>query len=515
MNTLIQLPQKSWSAEQWFTTLQADAGTWQLIPTLSQAQWLGHAQQWQKTAQQYAFSKQLPAALQLGNMIQRVGEQLSADSLIAFAHWTFGNLYIIDQQASQALDHYRQAETLYRQLQDTANLARMNVGMVAALIRADQFSAARAVIEFTFPILEKSADPQDQKRYAGLANNAAVVYRHFADYDAAISLYEKKVVLYEQQPNNPKAQAEIARTLLNLGILKTELNLWEEAEEAFARSQKLFERADLPVQYHHDIERLCFHYASLASQRDPDAPYIAQIFMDARKQIHELDNQLSLAIIEAQWRTKMGVISAEFRQHLTQLRQQLIHTQVHKRNLVQVDLLIASQSEPDAAIPQLETLRTQNDAISDWQLHFDILRRLGEAHQKRTCLHTAQTVFEEAINLLETISQELPSSHLRTGFLDDKLEVYQDLAKLRLHQHDIAGALTWVERGRGRELLHLLAGENPQTEPPQLALDQLIKQIPADTLLLCYFTLRDELWLLPLTKQKILPTYNLGHCITP
>jgi len=76
----------------------------------------------------------------------------------------------------------------------------------------------------------------------------------------------------------------------------------------------------------------------------------------------------------------------------------------------------------------------------------------------------AEAHFKRAIELLEGVRATLGVDEFKTAYLGDKLDVYGNLVDLLLDQGRSAEALEYAERAKSRALLELLAGRGEQTE---------------------------------------------------
>ncbi|MCP4537503.1 MAG: CHAT domain-containing protein [Chloroflexi bacterium] len=530
-------------------------------------------QGWKQSAHEYAYAGDARRALSTANIILDVGEWRDDDSIRALGNWTCGNVYTIIGEANDAQPYYQAAERHYRVQKDDLNLARMRVGIVYQLYQAQKYKEACQLAEETEPVLAASHTQDDQKRLASIANNWAISLDHLGDYEKALALYERKIALWKQWPDNPRTPLEIARTQVNIGILKKRVNLWAEAEISLDAGQQAL-RGSSTDQYRKDLVNARIHLADLLGRRG--AP--PDVVLDAFDQAHavraslpgsdeDILDLLHLDLLEFEWRLRAGYVPTDSLNRLTALRAQATAAG-QARETMRTGLLLANyhalQGNIPEAIASCTDVRESAHTSDDWEMLYRAWYTLGWIHVQRKDTLTALEAFQSAVAMIESVGQQVASGDLRSGFLEDKLIVYQDLIGLYLDKQDSASAFHWAERARARELVEMLAeadiswSAHPEIEPlleqlaqirQQLAtaiddqrrqhletrvtdlvrriatfeprarewltgktaaLSDLRAALPAGALLLVYTVVHDDLWVLPLTCNGICSPCLLG-----
>lgn len=90
-------------------------------------------------------------------------------------------------------------------------------------------------------------------------------------------------------------------------------------------------------------------------------------------------------------------------------------------------------------------------------LHSQVYYHLGEIAAKEGGFENAIVNYSKSIEILETERETINTEAARIGFVGDKQAVYADLVKLLIQQGRHAEAFEYVERGKARALVDMLA----------------------------------------------------------
>jgi CHAT domain-containing protein len=535
-------------------------------------------EQWKEIAQARAYAGDEAYALRVAETIVFVGQQWEDTAIRALGQWTWGNVCTIASRGNEARTHYRAAAALYRAAGDRLNLARMNVGVIFQLYHTGEYERARQIAAETEPILAASDDLQDRKRLASVANNLAIIFDRLGRYEQALERYEQKIALWETLPDDPQAPAEIARTRINVGVTKKRLNLWAEAQLALEAGRQTLSQPAWQERHPLDLVRAELHLADLLARSGAPADAVQAAFARARHARaalspapQDLPDLSHLDLYEAEWQLQSGRLSSDLPKRLTALRDRTAETGQARESML-AELLLAHhrgrQGDLDAAIRGCTAVRQRAQTRGDWELVYRAWHALGQVHVAARAPQSAREAWQSAVAVIERTGQRVASGDLRSGFLDDKLVTYQNLARLHLDQGDPAGALHWTERARARELVEMLADADvsPSAHPQSRRLLQQLAQaraalatvadvsqrraleariadlsrrgaalepqarqwltgetaapedlcaaLPAETLLLVYANVQDSLWALPLTRAGMGAPQHLGRLPT-
>lgn len=490
-------------------------------------------EEWRALASQYAFTGKEEKALQIADAIKQIGIDLQSEAISALGHWTYGNVYTILGLGEKALSHYQTAARHYKAAGERLNLARMQVGLVGTLNQMGDYKAACHVAEESWRVLASSGLDADLRRLAGLANNLGIAYEYLGRYEEALDLYEQKIVLWQNWPNDPSSDIEIARAHINLGVLKKRINLWGEARRDLEAGRQVLEKQCERDAYQLDLARAEMHLAHL--QACQGAPYeqVSEAFTQARSRLNGSAELLTLALFEAEWELRTNRKAPSLRERLLALRQRCTEAS-SRREVIGVNLLLARhearEGQTEAAVSGYTEAHEEARLTNDWEMVYRALHGLGQTYMQVNDLEKAREAFEKAVEAIELIRQDIISTSFRTGFLDDKLTVYQDLIALHLSRGELAQAFHWSERIRSRELVKVLGYRRPHPSKrikfdawargdrlieETVAPEEICNALPDDTLLLIYTIVRRELWVLALTTERCLKSHSFGAAPSP
>lgn len=470
---------------------------------------------------EFAYSGKRQAAFRAANAIRELGERQKDGAILALSNWTYGNVLVILGEAAESLPFYQAAEQYYIELNDRLNLARMRVGMVAVLNHRGQYEQACCLAEVSWPVLAESTLPTDQQRLAGLANNWGIACEYLGYYEKALDLYERKLWFWQNWNDNPRSSIEIARTHINLGILKKRLNLFSEAEKDLEISRQTL--ADTTL-YRLDLVRVEMHLAHLKIRQGASPEQIKGAFQRAHDVLLHLPERfLNLDLFEAAWQFQTESTSPDFLHRLLSLREQCVQAG-SLRESVHIDLLIAGcfarQNNENGAIFLYRLARKQAKSFNDFELIYFAQHGLGRVFAQRGKFLLARKAFETAVSIVEQIKKEIVSPEIRPFFLEDKLAAYYDLAALHIQQGQIPQAFHWIERARAREMVEMLSQHQPTANVVlakgtyrTISLKQACEALPEDTLLLIYILREKSGWVLPLTAAGWLEPRQLDFSL--
>ncbi len=486
--------------------------------------WRDIVTDWRDQAAQKVSCGETEEALRIAQVIYDLGRALEDEAIIAQSHWTWGNIYALASRARDALSHFEKAAATFTAQGETLNLARLTIGWVWALHLVGQYQLALTKAQESWKTLEASPEAGDRRRLAGLANNMGILYKRLGRYDEAIALYEKKLALWQDRPDDPGAVVEMARAHINLGALKKQLNLWPEAlahlEEGRARLQSA------ATSHRVEIARAEMHLAELSILRQAPRDKVQRAFARARHSAADFPGLLSLEISECAWLLEHEPAAAEIGPKIAALRQAAAERGA-LRGLVQVELLAAAhaarQGALGTAIAGYEAVERAAESIDDWELMRQAWQGLGLVWLQLGNYTAAQAALQKAVEAIERVRGELGSKELRNGFLDSQMAPFHDLIRLNLGRGHFEEAFYWSERARGRELVERLHGQrlrhaNPRPTPEPVyavAYADACQMLPDDTLMLHYTVVRDQVWCFPMTRRGPTTPVGLGPASSP
>ena len=174
-------------------------------------------------------------ALQIALQARLLAEQIGTPEAHAIGLWTEANARAFLDQWSEAVVLFDQAGALFDRVSDPVDKARMQVGLVYVLAYQGEVERALHIASEIEPVLQQCArrNERDAARLASLINNIGIANDLAGRPDAALSAYDRRLLLVEGQDD----LIEIARTQQNRGIALLGLNLDDEALYAFEQAR--------------------------------------------------------------------------------------------------------------------------------------------------------------------------------------------------------------------------------------------------------------------------------------
>ena len=125
-----------------------------------------------------------------------------------------------------------------------------------------------------------------------------------------------------------------------------------------------------------------------------------------------------------------------------------------------------------------ESVASGNDPDLMWQVHYGRARALADSNRREE----AVSELKAAVKVIESVRERLREERFRTGYIQDKYQVYVDLVRLQLELGRTQRAFETAERLRARSFLEQLesgrpAGRRPLQDLQEYALRERIRQL--------------------------------------
>lgn len=437
-------------------------------------------------------------AEELARLAVAAAEASGKTDLLALAYWTAGNVSFLLDRPLEALVAFGQAEALYRARGEALQVARMSVGAVSALDKAGRYEEALRCGQAALPVLAASADAADQRRVMSLYNGIGISSEHVGRYAEALEAYERKWRWWRTREGDA-ARIEIARSLINMGVVNARLGQYTEAHEAFTQAYDALSAVPASGHTRYDAARCAMNLAWLETLRRSPPEIVREAFAQAcaaRAAADPDGNATDLALVdlfEAEWLVETGTVDPTLRSTIAGLHDRFADAGL-AFEAARAELLLARLAllSGDLSLAQdaYGTIATTAAGRGDAEIAY--LAGVGQARAYRVAGDLAQgrRALEEVIAAVETTRGQLLAEEHRAGFLDDKLIAYRELAGLCLAQDDIPGALRAIERAKARTLAEILEAGPRQDAAAEISAE-------AQALASEERTLRDRLQALP------------------
>ncbi|MEM7536609.1 MAG: CHAT domain-containing protein [Chloroflexota bacterium] len=371
--------------------------------------------------------------------------------------WLLANAHMFTEQFNRAVELYQQARAEFLEYDDTLQAARMGVGNITALERIGKPQQALNLGNQIKPVLEQSEENTDELHIAILLMNMGSCYELLGQCEEALNAYTLQLKLAEKWDD----QFMIAQSWNNQAQVLFRLNLISEALKAFQKAQSGFEAYDsaaLELTRLHanlsDLHKSWGDYDIALYHLDKAETYIPRISEDQRQQYLltwlRADIYLkSRRSIDKSLIKALHTVLEIFRQHGPALDEGQVHLYLGHCALVEGQWQTA-----EIAFDAARKLAATGDSRF---LLPQVLHSLGVLAEQQQQIDKAIIYYQEAIDAVENLRRGLLVENFRANFLNDKLELYQDLIRIYAENEAVDSAFQSVERVKSRLLAERLA----------------------------------------------------------
>ena len=442
----------------------------------------------------YTENKNFDLALDYQNKYLELAQSYNLPEEVAGSYRRLGLVYEQDGEFEKAVEYFSKAITVYRELGDSLQVADClkDRGRIY-LLKFDNYSKAiydqeKALQIFTkVNASEKSlellqnlglsheflanyqfalkyqleadslANKLGKKQWIGLSKQyLANVYWKMGNYESALRFQKQALKLFEEM-NNQKFQAVGLSTqgliLLSLGNARDALELESQALEI---TQQLKDSLDMATIH----KNICAIYRS-QQQWDKALSHI-----ELAKQIDEkigsrrgLGYDLrDMGIIKFQKGEKEEAFDF-FRKGLESSRE-IFDARNMLQCLYQIGKTHSALNNYNAAVDTLELSVQLSQKLYIPEVEWRALRMLAIVHGRKNDTQLSLNYYKKALTVIEEMRSEIKVEEYKSGFMENKLVVYNDLVNLYLKLKQPALALEIVERAKSRNFIDLLANKD-------------------------------------------------------
>jgi CHAT domain-containing protein len=348
---------------------------------------------------------------------QTVAESIPDSELIAKSSSNLGELYRVTGNYEKSIEHFQKAVNAFEngklvesRGKDTSGLAKALRGIGAVYLAQGNYSLAMSYFQRSLRALGQS---EDQSFLLVLFNDLGQVYESQGDYAHALDYYRKGLALSVQR----QAQENRAQFLQDIGIVEEASGQYKAASDDLHKSLTLYDKT--------------------ACQE-----CVGSVWMNLGE-IEEAQGHIQEAI-EA-WQKGLTLSeSAGVPQNIGQAAAAMAMLYVKQGKYEQA---LDFSERAIAVANQLNTKEALWKAKQSAGLAF---RGLGKNEQTRV-------TFEDAVSIIEQLrAQVVGSEEQQQSFFSERLTPYGDMVELLVAQNQIADALVYAERAKGRSLLDVL-----------------------------------------------------------
>jgi CHAT domain-containing protein len=441
--------------------------------------------------------------------------------------------YATAESRRKALDHYAQARSASRAINDTWLEARCILGQ--ANIHSATGDTVAALGAYTDALtLYRNRGDKPMQAYA--LNLAALLHAARSEFAQAFDYYNQALAI-RRAANDPRGEAE---TLRNLAIAHASASNYQSAIETFEDVLTRFRTLKDRYQEAVTLVQIGEFYLSLGDHEQ--AIRYARLSLplheangDKTAQVHTLTNwgqafagqnkhrealeryQAALDLSAASglgWQhVNTQALAAESEEALGRLPQALAlyqealgPMQSHgnrdgaSRLLSRLGLVELQRGRLDQAATYLDEALESSQGLENPTAQAMALTALARLAHKRNDPAAARQQVERALALIEGIRARVDNRSLRATFLATRGDWYEFYVSLLMEKRDTRAAFAGVERSRARSLTEMLQERQQQLQLQPLPTE---RDIDADTALIEYHMGAYGAWIFVLTREGI------------
>lgn len=340
--------------------------------------------------------------------------------------------------------------------------------------------------------------------YGRALNSQAIGYRLLGESEKAISNYQESLALW-QELGDAENQGKVH---LNMGIMAYELRRYDEAERHLQQAVEFLEALNL-------VKLIAIAHNELGLVNRDRGHWEAALayfnsFVAQRRADGASDNVAAGLTNIGEIKLYQGKV-AEAEQYfldalnLMQAPEYRLDMLLHLGLVYQVrgDLQRA-QAIFDQALELAEAIERREFLPYVYYHIGDVQRLLGNGEG-------AVAAWETAVSLVESSRDLIQDAGIRISLLGRWQQIYEALLLHALARDRVTEAFAWAERTRARAFAEGLAARSVDVA----ALADVQAALPADTVMLCYFTTGVLAWDLPMLQTIAKDNPLRDHVLLP
>ena len=432
-------------------------------------------------------------------------EQHGDSEQVALVLGELGKSYDQGAKYDAALQSFDRALRRYRELEKAADAARQLRRMGALMLR--RRNRAHRAREYFERALKLFTEQDDQEGIVRTTIDIGLCLRHIGDFPAALERFRQAEEKCESRIESAGKDLRVYRELLARALAEVANTRWFEGkyQDAFRliqRSNDLARRADDHFQLNVNQQLLGLIHWELNqyekahealdvamghARRAQDRLEISSVHNNRgivyRRQdryesaLTEFGKALSIdRQLNSRWGQgydhrnigitlqRMGKLD-EAQNHLqraVELSAEIEDAVNLARALYYLGDLRREMGSLDRAEQLLQRALKQSRSVYLPEVEWRALRGLGLLHQSRGQTATALENFKAAVDVVEQLRGQLKVQSFRSGFLANKMDVYEETVGLLLEAGRPEEAFRYAERSRARHFIDILATQDFQ-----------------------------------------------------
>jgi CHAT domain-containing protein/Tfp pilus assembly protein PilF len=362
-----------------------------------------------------------------------------------------GGVHLLLGHFREALGYYRKALAISEELKSPIGLSQDHGNIGLCLLGLGEVDAALVHLDKAIEYATAAGLRQDEAYWVRVRADGRVQQGR---YDLALLDYRLALGVYERVG----AQAEFLETLHDYGKLHLLLGDSASAERDFRRALAMARKIGLDRGI--TLNLVALGDVEYRRQR-PDAAVVLYEEARARAAVANVQHALAVSLLRL---ARVNRSQRQFTPASTHTDQALdIARGIGAAGLEAEALysraeLARVRNRLDDALKHYEAAQRADARIGDpdllWQIHFGRAR----AQEANGDVDAAIASLEAAVSLIEGVRGRLQEPRFRSGYVEDKFEVYLELMRLQLEQGRTAEAFSTAERLRSRSFVEQLGG---------------------------------------------------------
>lgn len=362
-----------------------------------------------------------------------------------------GGVYLLLGHFREALGYYQQALKISEQLKSVASMSQDHGNIGLCLLGLGDVDAALANLAQAIELTTQAGMRQDQAYWLRARGDSLV---ESGRYDLGLQDYRAALAIYDQVG----AQAEFLEALHASGRLHLLLGDSASAERDFRRALDMARSIGLD-------RGITLNLVSLGDiefrRKRPEAA--VALYEEARRRAAaaNVQNTLALSLLRLarvnRSQQRSDLASMETDQAL-EIARAIGSPGLEAEALYSRAELARAHKRFDLALQGYQAAEKAETRVGDpdllWQIQFGRAR----AQEANGDFSAALISLEAAVRLIEGVRDRLQEPRFRSGYVEDKFEVYRELMRLQLQQGRTADAFLTAERLRARSFVEQLGG---------------------------------------------------------
>jgi CHAT domain-containing protein len=362
-----------------------------------------------------------------------------------------GGVHLLLGHYREALGYYRQALKISEQLQSTTSMSQDHGNIGLCLLGLGEVDAALAHVDEAIELAKQAGMRQDQAYWLRVKGDGLV---QKGQYDLGLQNYRTALAMYRRIG----AQAELIEALHDSGQLYLLLGDSASAERDFMRALGMARSIGLDRGITVNLVAL----GDLEFRRKrPDAAVAFYEQARQRAAVAKARHALAASLLRLarvhRSQQQVAVATAETDQSLV-ISREVGAAGLEAEALYSRAELARAQKRFDAALEDYQAAEGAAARIGDPDLLWQIKFGRARAQEASGNASAALASLEAAVKLIEGVRARLREPRFRSGYVEDKFEVYLELMRLQLQLGRTADAFSTAERLRARSFVEQLGG---------------------------------------------------------